>query len=31
MEGFWTVQFNGVQGFGWGVVTLVGGQTFWRG
>jgi hypothetical protein len=28
MEGFWTVQFNGVQGFGWGVVTLIGGQLF---
>jgi hypothetical protein len=28
MEGFWTVQFSGVQGFGWGVVTLIGGQVF---
>lgn len=28
MEGFWTVQFNGVQGWGAGVVTLIGGQLF---
>lgn len=28
MEGFWTVQFNGVEGFGSGVVTLIGGQVF---
>jgi hypothetical protein len=28
MEGFWTVQFTGVQGFGFGVVTLIGGQIF---
>jgi hypothetical protein len=28
MEGFWVVQFNGVQGFGAGVVTLMGGQIF---
>jgi len=28
MEGFWTVQFTGVQGFGFGVVTLVGGQVY---
>ena len=28
MEGFWTVQFQGVQGMGAGVITLVGGQLF---
>jgi hypothetical protein len=28
MEGFWTVQFTGVQGFGAGAITLVGGQVF---
>jgi hypothetical protein len=28
MEGFWTVRFDGVQGFGWGVVTLIGGHIF---
>jgi len=28
MEGFWTVQFSGVQGFGFGVVTLVGGKLY---
>lgn len=28
MEGFWTVHFNGVDGFGSGVVTLIGGQVF---
>ncbi|MDP9052211.1 MAG: hypothetical protein M3O31_16050 [Acidobacteriota bacterium] len=28
MEGFWTVQFAGIQGFGAGVVTLIGGQVF---
>ena len=28
MEGFWTVQFNGIQGRGAGVVTLIGGQLF---
>lgn len=28
MEGFWTVQFQGVQGMGAGVVTLIGGQLF---
>lgn len=28
MEGFWTVQFKGVQGFGGGVVTLIDGQVF---
>lgn len=28
MEGFWTVQFEGVQGWGAGVVTLIGGQLF---
>ncbi len=26
MEGFWTVQFTGIQGWGAGVVTLVNGQ-----
>ena|SRR5438105_2030481 len=26
MEGFWTVQFTGIQGFGAGVVTFVNGQ-----
>lgn len=26
MEGFWTVQFSGVQGWGAGVITLIGGQ-----
>lgn len=28
MEGFWTVKFTGVQGFGAGVVTLIAGQLF---
>jgi hypothetical protein len=28
MEGFWVVQFTGVQGFGAGVLTLIGGQIF---
>jgi hypothetical protein len=28
MEGFWTVHFQGVQGWGTGVVTLVGGEIF---
>ncbi len=28
MEGFWTVKFEGVQGFGSGVITLIGGQLF---
>jgi len=28
MEGFWTVQFNGVLGGGSGVLTLIGGQLF---
>jgi hypothetical protein len=28
MEGFWTVQFTGVQGWGAGVITLIGGQLF---
>jgi hypothetical protein len=28
MEGFWTVRFTGVQGFGAGVVTLIGGHVF---
>jgi hypothetical protein len=28
MEGFWTVQFQGVQGMGCGVITLIGGQLF---
>jgi len=28
VEGFWTVQFHGVQGFGSGVLTLMGGQLF---
>lgn len=28
MEGFWTVKFEGVQGMGAGVITLVGGQLF---
>jgi hypothetical protein len=28
MEGFWTVQFSGVQGWGAGVLTLIGGQVF---
>jgi len=28
MEGFWTVQFHGVEGFGAGVITLIGGQVF---
>lgn len=28
MEGFWTVRFQGVQGMGAGVITLVGGQLF---
>lgn len=28
MEGFWTVQFTGVQGFSAGVLTLMKGQVF---
>jgi hypothetical protein len=28
MEGFWTVQFTGVQGLGCGVITLMKGQVF---
>jgi hypothetical protein len=28
MEGFWLVQFSGVQGFGGGAVTLVRGRVF---
>ncbi len=28
MEGFWTVQFTGVQGWGAGVITLIGGRVF---
>lgn len=28
MEGFWTVQFSGVDGFGFGTVTLAGGHIF---
>ncbi len=28
MEGFWTVQFKGVQGFGTGVVVYIGGRVF---
>jgi T3SS negative regulator,GrlR len=28
MEGFWTVQFSGVQGWGAGVLTLIGGKIF---
>jgi len=28
MEGFWTIQFTGIQGWGAGVVTLVGGRVF---
>ena len=28
MEGFWTVQFRGIQGWGAGVVTLINGQLF---
>lgn len=28
MEGFWTVQFSGVHGWGAGVLTLMGGQIF---
>jgi hypothetical protein len=28
MEGFWTVQFTGVQGWGAGVVTFLNGQVF---
>lgn len=28
MEGFWTVQFSGVQGWGAGVLTLIGGHAF---
>jgi T3SS negative regulator,GrlR len=28
MEGFWTVQFTGVQGWGAGVVTLIHGRVF---
>lgn len=28
MEGFWTVQFTGVQGWGAGVLTIIGGQLF---
>lgn len=26
MEGFWTVQFKGIQGMGFGVITLIAGQ-----
>lgn len=28
MEGFWTVQFSGLQGWGAGVITLIHGQVF---
>ena len=28
MEGFWTVKFNGIQGWGAGVITLMGGQLY---
>ena len=28
MQGFWTIQFRGVQGFGSGVVTLIDGDIF---
>jgi T3SS negative regulator,GrlR len=28
VEGFWTVQFTDIQGLGFGVVTLLGGQVF---
>jgi len=28
MVGFWIVQFTGVQGFGWGVLTLINGRVF---
>ena len=28
MEGFWIVKFTGVQGWGEGVATLIGGQVF---
>ncbi len=28
VEGFWTVEFTDIQGLGFGVVTLVGGQVF---
>jgi hypothetical protein len=28
MEGFWTVSFKGVQGWGTGVVTLIAGRVF---
>ena len=28
VDGFWTVQFQGVQGWGSGVLTLIGGQLF---
>ena len=28
MEGFWTVHFSGVQGWGAGVITLIGGRVF---
>jgi len=28
MQGFWTIQFTGVQGFGAGVLTLINGQVF---
>jgi hypothetical protein len=28
MQGFWTVRFTGVQGWGTGVITLVGGRVF---
>lgn len=28
MEGFWSVQFHGVQGWGTGVVTLINGHVF---
>ena len=28
MEGFWTAQFRGIQGFGSGVATFINGQVF---
>ncbi|MGD1097307.1 MAG: GrlR family regulatory protein [Bryobacteraceae bacterium] len=28
MEGFWTIQFTGVQGMAAGVIVLIGGQVF---
>ncbi len=28
MEGFWIIQFKGIEGFGTGVVTLIGGKLF---